>query len=251
MAAYKGKRSVQVLRRIVLSQTHQFIGSLSGAYGVVDVVEEYVPERIVHGTVELIAHEVPAPLAVADLVAGVFPDLAYKKVFRVCSFDPCASLSDERVRQLIGHVEPPSGSSHPEPVSDYSVLTQHKFSVALVFFDHFRQVLDSPPRPVTVFFVLVKLIPAAVWRVLVSVRAFAFSTRVIAVSVKVDTVRSGVAEHSVKDDAYAPPARCLCKVRKVLVCAERGVDVHVVARIVAVVGSRLEYRVQIYARDAE
>ena len=188
-----------------------------------------------HGAVELIAHEVPAPLAVAYLIAGVLPDLAYEKGFRVCSLDPGACLGDERVRQFICHIQSPSRRSHLKPVRDNTVLAQYELSEALVFFDHFRQILDAPPRPVAVAFVHVKLIPAAVWRVLISVCSFAVRARIIAVSVKVDAVRSRVAEDSVKDDAYASLAGSICKVHEVLISTQRRVDVHIVRGIVAVI----------------
>ena len=172
-----------------------------------------------HGAVELIAHEVPAPLAVAYLIAGVLPDLAYEKGFRVCSLDPGACLGDERVRQFICHIQSPSRRSHLKPVRDNTVLAQYELSEALVFFDHFRQILDAPPRPVAVWLVCVELIPAAVWRVLIAVRAFAVSAGIIAVSVEVYAVRSRVTEYSVKDDSDASLAGGFRKAHKILVSA--------------------------------
>ena len=58
-------------------------------------------------------------------------------------------------------------------------------------------------------------------------------------------------ENAVEDYAYAPLAGFFSQAHEVLVSAQSGFDVHVVGRIVAVVGRRLKHRVQIDAGDSE
>ena len=60
-----------------------------------------------------------------------------------------------------------------------------------------------------------------------------------------------MAEYAVKYDAYPLLPRCICKLLKVRIRSESLVYMHVVAGVIAVVGSCLKNRVKINACDSK
>ena len=71
-------------------------------------VEHHVSERIVHRRIELVAKQVMARIAVADLVGGILPDLADKHPIGLFLKEHAADIRDERLLQLVGHIEAPA-----------------------------------------------------------------------------------------------------------------------------------------------
>ena len=224
MATDEVERAEEVFFRVVLPQAIQLFAGLFGADRVIDIVEQDVSERVVHGAVELVSEEIAPWLIVTDLVTGVFPDFSNEHIVLARCLDASTHIFDERVRKLICYIESPCRGSHLEPVRYYSVLSCDEFSVTFVVLVYFRKIPYSPPGLVSVRFAFVPLVP------------------VLVVS-EVDAVHSRMAEYAIEHDAYTPLTRCLAQVCKVLCGAEHRVCVQVVRSVVAVVGYRFEYRV--------
>ena len=108
------------------------------------------------------------------------------------------------------------------------------------------QGVEAPPGLVVVRPV-VEVVPAAVGALGVAVRALA---AVVAVAVEVHAVRAGVGEHAVQDDADALLLRRGAELLEVLLRAEGGVDLHVVAGVVLVVAVGLKDGVEVQHRHA-
>ena len=145
MAPDKVESSIEILPRIVFSQTHEAVSGFACAYRIVYIVEQDGPQRIVHRSVKFIAREILSSFAIADFVARVFPDFADEHTFRIGDFDASTHGFDESIRKLVRHIEAPSRSTKFEPVSSYSVFTEYVVLVIAVHLIYFRKIFDSPP----------------------------------------------------------------------------------------------------------
>ena len=171
MAPEKIERSIEILRRIVFRDVHHPLSRSRRAYGEIDVVEKYVSNRIVHRGIELITHEVFAPLPVADLVTGVFPYFSKQKAFRVRRLDPCPCLRNERIREFIRYIESPARRALLHPVGNDSILSENEIPEAAVVLIYLRQILNAPPAFVAAALIFIELVPVPVRRIITAPRS--------------------------------------------------------------------------------
>ena len=185
-------------------------------------------------------------MAIADLVGGVFPDLAEQQRVGLLGEHGLFNLGQEVVGKLVGHVQTPAMGASAQPFADHAVLAQeplaHQFG-ALIDGGH---VANAPPAVIRAVLMEVKRI--APRRVLALPRT---DTGIVTVAVKVDRIVACVVEDAVQDDGDAQLLGCLAQLGKVLLGAQDRVDLGVVGRVVAVVARGLKDRVEVDGRKAQ
>ena len=211
------------------------------------VCEDRLFERIVHHAVELSAQQIVAAFAVADLVGRVLPDLADHGGVGVDALDRAADVADGLFGQLVDDVEPPALDAHRGPLFDDAALVQDEFSPALGVLVDGRADGHAPPAVIAVR-PIVEAVPIVVFAALGLIGADGV---VSAELVEVAAVRAGVVEHAVQDDGDAPLRRPLDQFAELVLGAEKRIDLEIVARVIAVVGRRLEDGRQIDRAYAE
>ena len=227
--------------RVVLADGKDLVGGLLGRLAL-DKIQHRVLEGVVHHAVQPLAQQVGAAVVKAELGGGVLPHLAQQKLLRAYPLDGGADLLDERVRQLIGHIQPETGSTTAQPCVDHAALAGDEFHKGGGLLIDLRQGLKAPPAAVAALVLGVKIIPAAVRGVGVAVSA---ALAVASLAVEVPAVGAGVAEHTVQHDADAVLGGLAAEYLKLLVGAQQRVHVQVVGGVVAVVGMRLKDGVQV------
>ncbi len=248
MASQEVHGCPEVLRRVVLVEAHNAGRRFPGAFPPKHVLEEDVPERVVHHRVELFSQKILAPLSVAYLVARVFPDLADKNGFRVRFFHGLPETADKLIGKFVGHVQAPASGPLPKPISGHTVfLPQDKFHVRWLQFVYVGKVFFAPPALVTASGTL-QPVPRVIRRYF-GLESPQFG--VMSVPIEVTAVGSRVAEDAVEDDGYPPTPRLLYQQGKCLQVAVHGVDLEVVSRVVLVVACRFEDWVKVERAYAE
>ncbi len=246
VAADEVEGAVQGLGGVVLAEGLDGLSDVVGRVPAHEQVEHDVAERVVHGRVELGAEQVAAELAVADLVGGVFPDLADHEAVGALGERRLLDLLDHVVRELVGYVEPPAAGTGAQPVADYAALAEQALLHELGVLVEGGHVADAPPAVVGA--VLVEAVGVAPGRVLALVGAHA---RVVAVFVEVARVVTRVVEDAVEDDRDAELLGGGAQALEVLLGAEDRVDLEVVAGVVAVAALGLEDRVKVDRGESE
>ena len=225
----------------MLADGKDLVGGLLGGLAFYKI-QHGVLEGVVHHAVQPLAQQVGAAVVKAELGGGVLPHLAQQELLRAYPLDGGADLLDKRVRQLIGHIQPETGSTPTQPCVDHAALAGdelHKGGGLLV---DLRQGLKAPPAAVAALVLGVKIVPAAVRGVGVAVSA---ALAVASLAVEVPAVGAGVAEHTVQHDADAVLGGLAAEHLKLFVGAQQRVHVQVVGGVVAVVGMRLKDGVQV------
>ena len=178
--------------------------------------------------------------AVADLVAGVLPDLAKEQgvgLFRLCRLP---DLFDEGVGQLVGHIQPPAGGAHPQPFADDAVLPAYKLLIAGIGLLHVGQGVHAPPALIAGGMLLSEPVPAVIGAARPGECA---RFRIIPIFIEIDAVITRMAEYAVQNDPDASGLRVGAQLSEGLLVAEAGVDGHVVCGVVFVVAGGQEYGV--------
>ena len=227
--------------RVVLADGKDLVSGLLGGLSL-DKIQHGVLEGVVHHAVQPLAQQVGAAVVKAELGGGILPHLAQQKLFRAYPLDGGADLFDEFVRQLVGHIQPETGSTPTQPCVDDAALAGdelHKGGGLLV---DLRQGLEAPPAAVAALVLGVKIVPAAVGGVGVAVSA---ALAVASLAVEIPAVGAGVAEYTVQYDADAVLGGLAAEHLKFLVGAQQRIHVQVVGGVVAVVGVRLKNGVQV------
>ncbi len=98
----------QSLRRIVLQLANKPLRQLLRPNLPQQPSLRPILKRIVHHAVQLVAKQIAAVLAVALLVAGVLPNLAQHQRVRHFCLSGRRQPGNEKVRQLVGHIQPPT-----------------------------------------------------------------------------------------------------------------------------------------------
>ena len=201
-----------------------------------------VPEGIVHGTVQLSAQQIFPQVVIADFMAGILPDLSHQQRIGFFRLAGTANRRNKRIRQLVGHIQPPAGSPQPQPFADHAPLSAYKLPISRVVFFYVRQGIHAPPAFIARRMLVTKAVPAVIG-------AFGFvigpRLRVISISVKIDAVVSGMAEHTVQNDAD-PHRLSLCAKRlKIRIRAESRVNGHVIRRVIFMVAGSQKYGIEV------
>ena len=241
MGGQEIQRSIDGGGRVVLADGKDLVGSLLGGLAFYKI-QHGVLKGIVHHTVQPLAQQVGAALPKAELGGGILPHLAQQKLFRADPLDGGADLFNKFIRQLIRYIQPETGSAAAQPGVDHAALAGdelHKGGGLLV---DLRQGLKTPPAAVAALVFGVKIVPAAVGGIGVTVGA---ACAVAPLAVKVPAVGAGMAEHAVQHDADAVLGGFPAEHLKLLVGAQQGVHVQVVGGVVAVVGVCLKDGVQV------
>ena len=235
------QRRVDGRGRVVLADGKDLVSGLLGGLAL-DKIQHGVLEGVVHHAVQPLAQQVGAAAIEAKLGGGVLPHLAQQKLLRAYPLDGGADLLNERVWQLVGHIQPETGSTTAQPCVDDAALAGdelHKGGGLLV---DLRQGLEAPPAAVAALVFGVKIVPAAVRGVGVAVSA---ALAVASLAVEVPAVGAGVAEHAVQHDADAVLGGLAAEHLKLFVSAQQRIHVQVVGGVVAVVGVRFKDGVQV------
>ena len=246
VAAEQVEGAAQGLGRIVLAQGLDGFGGIRSGTPAHEQVQHEVAERVVHGRVELRTQEIAAELAVAHLVRGVFPYLAEHEAVFAFGERGGLDLLDHVIGELVGHVQAPAVRPLAEPVADHAVGAEQALLHELGVFVERGHVADTPPAVVGA--VLVEVVGVAPGRILALISAHA---GVVAVLVEVARVVARVVEDAVEDDRDAELLGCGAQITKVLVGTEDGVDLEVVAGVVAVAALGLEDRVEVDRGEPE
>ena len=225
----------------MLADGKDLVGGLLGRFAL-DKIQHGVLEGVVHHAVQPLAQQVGAAVVKAELGGGVLPHLAQQKLFRAYPLDGGADLLNKFVRQLVGHIQPETGSTPTQPCVDDAALAGDELHKGRGLLIDLRQGLEAPPAAIAALVLGVKVVPAAVGGVGVAVSA---ALAVAALAVEVPAVRAGVAEHAVQHDADAVLGGLAAEHLKLLVGAQQRVHVQVVGGVVAVVGVRLKDGVQV------
>ena len=239
-------RTVQRRGRVVLADLQDPVGYIRRV-GAVQVIQRGVAEGIVHHGIEAVPAQVGAALAEGLLRGGVLPDLAQQQLVLTMGFDGSTDFFNESIGQLIGYIEPEARGTQPQPGVNDAALAADKIHIGGRILLYLGQRLKVPPAAVAAAIAGVKVVPAAVGRAAVAVGT---ARAVAALTVEVDRVRAGMAEHAVKNDADALSGSGGAKGAELLVRAQQRVGLEVVGRVVAVVGVGLKDRVQVDAADA-
>ena len=232
---------IKYITRIVFADAlHGFREMLGRA--AVQERNDRVPQRVVHHRVQLAALEIGAALGIGYLVGRVLPDLADDQRIRFLLLCRGVQPADKFVRQFVGHIQPPAGGAQPQPVPHDAVRrSENIVLIAFVHLAHLRQGIDPPPRTILIR-PLLEIVPAVPGRILRLVRADAV---IPARAVEIAAVKARVVEHAVQHHAHAAPRRLSAQLAEILLRAEHRVNGLVIARIIAVVGIRLEDRVKV------
>ena len=209
--------------------------------------DQYIPQGVVHHAVHGIAQHIAAHVAIGHFVAGVFPYLAQQHRVLILRQDGLAQFTQEGHGQLVRHIQPPAAGAGPDPVAGDAVLTHDELAVAGVGLVDFRQRGNAPPTGVLIGEVF-KMIPGVIDRILALVGA---SRGVVAVAVEVQAVLTRMAEHAVQQYLDAHLLGVRAQALEVLLIAQHRVNRHIIARVIAVVGARLENGVQIQHRNPQ
>ena len=205
-------------------------------------------EGVVHQPVGLPAQEIPPPPVVGDLVAAVLPHLADKHRVGLFLLHGPANLLDEVIRQLVGHIQPPTVGPGPEPVPHHGVpVPDDKRPVRVLPLVHRRQGLDAPPgvvflRPAG------EMIPIIIRRGLGLGRP---QLRVKTVPVKISAHAAGVVEHPVQQQTHPALMGLAAQLPKILLRTQHGVHGPIVGGVIPMVGRSLENRVEIQRRHRQ
>ena len=136
-----------------------------------------------------------ARIAVADLVGGILPDLADKHSIGLFLKECAADIRDERLLQLVGHIEAPAACAGARPAADDPVFTKEEVANGERILVQRRHVADAPPARIgSVLVEMVCVFPA---------RALALpGTRlgIVAIAVEIDGIIARVVEYTVEDD---------------------------------------------------
>ena len=184
-------------------------------------------------------------MAIANLVGGVFPDLAEQQRVGLFGENGLFDLGQEVIGKLVGHVQTPAMGASAQPLTNDAVLAQELLAHQLGILVDCGHVAHAPPAVIRTVLVEVKRI--APRRVLALPGTHA---GVVAVAVKVDRVVASMVEDAVQNNGNAELLGRLTQLRKVLLGAQNRVYFGVVGRIVAVVARGLKDGVEVDGRKA-
>ena len=171
-----------------------------------EVSQQSGPEGIVHDPVDLLAQQVFPTLGISDLGAGVLPDLAQQQGIGICLRKDRPDLFNKPVRQLVCHIQPPTGGACPQPAADNRVRTFYNvIDVGGAGLPDRRQSTDAPPG-VIIIRPGMEGIPVIIGAILTLSGA---QRGIEAVSVKIKALRTGVVEDAVQHNVH-PPRLGLC-----------------------------------------
>ena len=112
---------------------------------VLAVIYDSFLERIVHNAVKLTAYEITSADTVALLVGRILPDLADKHPIGLFLKEYAADIRDERLLQLVGHIEAPAACAGARPAADDPVFTKEEVANGEGILVQRRHVADAPP----------------------------------------------------------------------------------------------------------
>ena len=227
--------------RVVLTDGQDLVHGLLGGLAF-DEIQHGVFERVVHHAVQPLAQQVGAALVKAELGGGILPHLTQQELFRAHPLDGGAHFFNKAVGQLVGHIQPETGCAPAEPGVDDAALARDKFDIGGGLLVDFGQGLKAPPAAVAALVLGVKIVPAAVGGVRVTVST---ALTIAALPVEIPAVRARMAEHAVQHDADAVFGRFHAEGFKIFVGAKQWVYVEVIGRVVAVVGVGLKNGVEV------
>ena len=232
--------------RVVLADGQDLRHGLLGGLAL-DEIQHGVLEGVVHHAVQALAQQVGAALVEAELGGGILPHLAQQELFGTDPLDGGAHLLNEFVGQLIGYIQPEACRAAPQPSVDDTARASDELHIGRGLLVDLGQGLKAPPAAVAADITGIEVIPAAVGRIAVTVSA---AGAIAAFAVKIERIRTGVAEHAIQNNADAVFFGLGAQGGKILVGAQQRIGFQVVGRIVAVVGVGLKNRVQVNAADA-
>ena len=210
-------------------------------------IDYRVLEHIVHHAVQLSAQKIMAALFVTYLVGRVFPDLADDQLILVLLLDDAAQGAHEVLFQLVHHVQPPAGDTHIRPLAHHAVLMQqHAPQRRRLLVERGRDG-DSPPALVIVGEV-VEEIPIRIGGFF---RLIGAQGAVIAELVEISAVRARMIENAVENDAHSLLRRLVYQLFELFLRPHELVYLHIVARVVTMVGRRFEDGREVNERHAE
>ena len=179
-------------------------------------------------------------MAVADLVGGIFPDLAEQQRVGLLGEHGLFNLGQEVVGKLVGHIQAPAVSAGSQPFTNDAVLAQELLSHQLGLLIDGGHIAHAPPTVVRAVLVEIKRI--APRRIFALPRAHA---GVVAVAVEVDRIVARVVEHAVQNDGNAQLLGRLAQLSKVLLGAQNRIDLGVIGGVVAMVARGFKNGVEV------
>ena len=190
--------------------------------------------------------QVATQMAVADLVGGIFPDLAEQQRVGLLGEYGLFDLGQEVIGKLVGHIQAPAVSTGAQPFTNNAVLAQEPLAYQFGALIDGGHIAHAPPTVVRAVLVEIKRITPR--RILALPRAHA---GVVAVAVEVDRIVARVVEHTVQNDGNAQLLGCLAQLSKVLLGAQNRIDLGVIGGVVAVVARGFKNGVEIDGRKAQ
>ena len=236
-------------RGVIQPLAEQKIGQGAGVRAEGEEVQHGAAEGVVHHRVQRLAKGVFAPRAIAGLGHGVLPHLAEDDGLRVGVLGRAADEGQGLVRQFVGHVQPPAGSAPAQPGAHDAVLAgDDEFAPARVVLVHLGQVGEVPPAAVFAR-PFAEVVPGVIGRSFAGV--IGARAVVAGEAVEIHAVRARVRKNAVQHHPDAAFGGAFAQPLEVLVGAEHGVHLQVVARAVAVVAARFENGVEVDDAHAE
>ena len=204
-------------------------------------------ERIVHYAVQLAAQKISSSATIRAFIGGVFPHFAEHHGVFILRFRGAVQAVNKAVRQLIGNIQAPAGSTGLKPMPDDAAFAVNIVVIRGIFLAHIRQRDEIPPT-----FVVVRPAPEAVPRVIRGrLRAVRAAVAVAALAVKINAVAARVAENAVEHNVNVTLFRRRAQRAEIFLIAEQRVNFLIVRRVVTVVALRFKYRIEINAGNPE
>ena len=179
-------------------------------------------------------------MAVADLVGGIFPDLAEQQRVGLLGEHGLFDLGQEVIGKLVGHIQAPAVSAGAQPFTNDAVLAQEPLAYQFGALIDGGHIAHAPPAVVRAVLVETKRIAPRRFLALPCAHA-----GVVAVAVEVDRIVARVVEHTVQNYGNAQLLGRLAQLSKVLLGAQNRIDLGVIGGVVAVVACGFENGVEV------
>ena len=219
---------------VIFRQRHHALAELCAVVLPADIAQDRLAPRVVHHAVQLAVCKIPPPHAVGFLIGRVLPHLAEQDRLGVQLPDAPAQAEDERVRQLVDHVQPEAIRAQRQPIRGHAVrIPDDVVHIRRLELIDARKRRDAPPARVNIGIVLERE-PAAVGGICV-----------VDGTLKIRAAAADVGEYAVQHDPHAKLMRRGAQSGEIILRAEHRVDALIIIRVVAVIRPRHEDGVEI------
>ena len=248
MTAQQIHHDIEILLWIILHQALEPLGNLSCISISQQKVQHYLPERIIHGRIQLLAAEVFTGYTVSTLVGSILPYLAQHNCILIHFLENLVEGLGEFLRQLVHHIKAPAADTLLHPVFQHAVLIfDDELHIGRIFFLDIWQSAEAPPAFIAVR-IIIEAVPVIIRRLL----GLIGSQRIIvAIFIEITAVIACMAEHAIQHNADAHFFCISTELLQLLIGAQDRVYLVVVTSIIVMVAGRLKNRVQVNNRYAQ